>query len=141
MLLVLKAIHILSLAIGIGGSVAAAIVGARSAKSQAEVSHALGLIQKLLGRIVFAAIILLWITGIWMLSLAYGWQVKPLGQIFSWKMAAVVVLTIIATTSQILVLRATSKKQRPNPKVMKRLGQAGLLLAMLAAILAVYTFN
>ena len=141
MLLALKALHILSLAIGIGVSFAAAIVGARSARAEAEVAQALAGLQKLLGRVVFIAIIVLWISGLGMLAIAYDWQVKWLGSVFSWKMAAVVVLTAVAITSQILVSRAASRNQRPNAKIMKRLGQTGLASAILAAILAVYTFN
>lgn len=91
---ILKLIHVLAFSAGFGGSIAGAVVGIRSAKADASLRPAFGGIQVILGRIGFACIVLLWITGLWMFFRAYHGDAADLGLPFAIKMLAVIVATI-----------------------------------------------
>ena len=99
----------------------------------------LGAVQGRVGRVSFVALILLWITGGWMMSNAGGAAAMPL--IFWAKLAAVVVLTVVVLMLQWHGIRAARAKQPPPAATMARLGQIAGICAVLAVILAVVAFH
>ena len=88
-----------------------------------------------LSRIAYACLILLWITGIWMMiTRGYG----ALGMTFALKMLALIVLTAAATSLQYLSFKGP---QHPFPVSRDVLSIAGSTSAALVVIFAVMTFS
>lgn len=132
MFLTLKILHVLALAIGIGGGVSNAIIGAVAGPKDPALA---GAVQRRIGRASFVALIVLWATGFAMLALGPG--AAAFGLWFWLKMLAVVALTAAALRMQVAVLRgdpAVARLARP-------LGMAATGSAILAAIFAVLAFG
>ena len=135
-----KIIHFLSLAIGLGGSAASLLLGVRMVMAPADARPTLMGLQKLIGRIAFAALILLWLTGLYMLDALYGgWT--GMGSAFWLKIAAVAMLTLAAGTMQILGIRAQLTKTPPPRAAMMLLGMTANASAALAVVFAVLAFG
>ena len=132
MIATLKILHFLALAIGLGGGVASAIVGAKITANNPATGAP---VQKLLGRMAFAALIVLWITGIWLYRTLYPGAVPS--PWFWIKMAAVLVLTAAALAAQY-----TAFNPGPDtPARMKRLGMITTGAAALSVIFAGLAFT
>lgn len=132
MFLTLKALHFLALAIGLGGGVANIVIGAKAGADAPQVARP---IQKFISRLAFAALIMLWITGLWMIALNHSFA--TLGLWFWIKILVVLLLSAAAITAQISLLR-------PGPTTPARLKTLGLFItacATLAVILAVISFG
>lgn len=129
LLIILKLVHFFALAIGVGGGFATGVVGAMVGPKDPALA---GAVQTRIGRVGFGALILLWITGIWMLNT--GVQVASLGLTFWAKMACVALMTAISGWMQVMPV---AQKQALGP----RLGMAMMVLAILAIIFAILTFG
>lgn len=139
MIILAKILHFLSFSVGIGGGVAAMLAGIRAKSAAAEAGPALRGLQKIIGRISFGAIVLLWITGIYMVyALKGGWG--GLGTAFWLKMAAVVVLTGASLTAQYYSLTAAGRDPAVMGARMAKIGMTASASAILAVILAVFAF-
>jgi len=128
----LKIIHMLSLAVGIGGGMSSAIM---AAKAMPQAPAVVGPVMKLISRIGVVAIILLWITGLWMLSIKFPGA--DLGIWFWLKMLGATGLTGGALFYQYLSFFAPAKVPALGPK----LGPLMMASAIVAVIFAVVTFN
>ena len=131
MLAVLKIVHFLSLAVGLGGGIANGIFGAKVAPKAPE--HA-GPAQKLIGRLSFAALILLWVTGLWMIRASGG--IVALGLWFWVKMIAVLALTAAAVAMQLAYVTLPPEKLPARAKVLGMVMTAAATLAVVFAVLA-----
>jgi len=130
LLATLKIVHFLALAVGLGGGFANQILSAR-AGGHPDVARP---VQKTISRVAFAALVLLWVTGLWM---AWGRPIASLGPWFWVKMAAVLGLTGSAVTAQLAMLRP-----RPGtPALLKKLGMSMTVSAALAVVFAVLAFG
>lgn len=132
MLATLKILHFLALAIGLGGGLANLVIGQMAGAEGAPVTRP---IQKRIGRIAFGGLLLLWITGLWMVSLSYALGDLPLW--FWIKMLVVLAMTAAAVTAQLALLR-------PGPDTPAKLRKLGLIVsgaATLAVVLAVLSFG
>jgi len=132
MLATLKILHLLALAIGLGGGIANLVIGRMAGAEGAPVTRP---IQKRIGRIAFGGLLLLWITGIWMVSLSYTLGDLPLW--FWIKMLVVLAMTAAAVTAQVALLR-------PGPDTPAKLRKLGLIVSGAAALavgLAVLSFG
>ncbi|MEZ5667727.1 MAG: hypothetical protein R3F55_09915 [Alphaproteobacteria bacterium] len=139
-MLAVKIVHFLALAIGIGGSAANLLLAVRAATIPAEARPGLGAIQRLIGRVAFGCVLLLWASGLAMLYARYGgWAGQ--GVLFWLKIAAVAVLTVAATGLQVLTVRAQIAKAPPPRTAMLRLAVAANASAMLAVLFAVLAFG
>ncbi len=132
MLALLKIVHFLALAIGLGGGIANAIIGAKITTREPAMG---GPVQKLIGRLSFGALILLWITGLWMLFGYYGFANLSLW--FWVKILAVLGLTAAGVSAQLTML----KPGPDTPAKMKRLGMIMTGSASLAVVFAVLAFT
>ena len=140
MLEFLKIVHFLSLSVGIGGGVANGIIGARAAKVDPPVRAVLGGISGLIGRLSFVAIVLLWLTGIAMVYLAFGgWAELPTA--FWVKIAFVVVLTALSVWLNLLAMRARRTRTPPPAATMRTLGMVAGLCSLIIVIAAVIAFT
>ncbi|MFZ2101934.1 MAG: hypothetical protein WAU86_15350 [Oricola sp.] len=138
--IVVKIIHFLSFSVGIGGGVAAALIGARASRAPAEAVPVLRGLQKTIGRIAFAAVVLLWLTGGYMVeAIKGGWS--NLGTAFWLKIAAVVVLTAASATAQYMVLTIARRDPRRTGPTMAKIGMTATSAAIAALIFAVIAFS
>ena len=140
MLVLAKIIHFLCFSVGIGGGVAAMLAGIRAKAAPGEAVPVLRGIQKTLGRISFAAIVLLWLTGVYMIyAIKGGWG--ELNVFFWLKMAAVLVLTGASLTAQYFTLTAASRNPATMGPLMAKIGMTASGGAVLALIFAVIAFS
>jgi uncharacterized membrane protein len=140
MIEILKIVHYLSLAIGIGGGLANAIIGARAAMSDPPVKAVLGRISSIIGKTAGVAIILLWLTGIALVYLIFdGWATLPWA--FWIKLAFVVVLSLLSLRMNLYVMQAARTKSPPPAATMKKLGQGAMVSSLLIVIFAVIAFT
>ena len=130
-MLTLKALHILALAAGLGLGLANLVIGAMSADPAITRP-----IQKRLSRVAFAALIVLWITSVWMAVIAYTLSTLPFW--FWVKILVVLAMTAAAVTAQVALIRAPDPE---TPARLKRLTHIVTGSAALAVILAVIAFG
>lgn len=138
---ILKLIHVLSFSVVFGGSIAAAIMGIRSTRTDPAARTAFAGVQVILGRIGLAAIVLLWISGLWMFYADYDGDAARLGVPFAIKILAVIVATVASLAAQYLGMRARRLGVPPPVDLMKRIGQTTLAALLVAIVFAVYTFG
>jgi hypothetical protein len=140
MIEILKIIHFLSLAVGIGGGFANAVIGARAAASEPPVKVVLGGVSSGIGKASGVALILLWLTGISLVYLVFdGWANLPWA--FWVKLAFVVVLSLLSLRMNLYVMQAARTKTPPPAAAMKVLGQLAGLSSLLIVIFAVVAFT
>lgn len=138
MLIALKTIHFMSLAAGIGIGISSMILGIRAARSEGAAIGALRSAQGVLGRVALGAIILLWITGIWMWQ-AYHGGATSLS--FTAKIVFVVVLTALSSTMTVKGIIFARGGRPIDPIFAKRMGMAMGLMGILAVTTAVIAFT
>ncbi len=138
MLIALKIIHFMSLAAGIGIGISSMILGIRAARSEGPAIGALRSAQGVLGRVAFGAIILLWITGIWMWQ-AYRGGVTNVS--FDAKIAFVVLLTALSLTMTVKGIIFARGGAPIDPIFAKRMGMTMGLMGFLAVTMAVIAFT
>ena len=133
----LLVVHFMCLAVGIGGGVASAVMGATSESAEPDGKAALGKAAAIVSNIGAVAIALLWITGIWMVMTSFGGGTMPTA--FWLKMLGVVALTAAIIGMHLVKRRAAGGP--PPADTMKKLGQIALVSATFAVIMAVVTFG
>jgi len=140
MIILAKIIHYLCFSVGIGGGVAAMLAGIRAKGAAAEAVPVLRGIQKTLGRISFVAIMLLWVTGLYMIyAIRDGWA--GLGVFFWLKILAVLVLTGASLTAQYFTLTAAKRDPAVMGPRMAKIGMTASGSAVVALIFAVFAFT
>ncbi|QKV18441.1 hypothetical protein [Oricola thermophila] len=140
MIVIAKIIHFLCFTAGVGGGIAAALVGARAKGAGPDTAPVLRGIQRTLGRIGFGAVILLWLSGIYLVHAIHGgWT--GLGTVFWLKIVAVAVLTAASVTGQYIALTAARRDMTAMGPRMALIGMTATLAAITALILAVIAFG
>ncbi len=140
MLDLLKTIHFLSFAVAIGAGVSNLVLGARLSTFPPQAMPSLGGFRLLLGKLSTIGLILLWLSGIWMVAVTAGIGILD-NQTFLWKLAAVAVLTVLSIVANLAVAKAKKTGIPPDANRMKRLGIGSQAMAILALILAIVAFN
>ncbi|MBD3678729.1 MAG: hypothetical protein HUJ27_10055 [Rhodobacteraceae bacterium] len=135
----LLTIHFLSLAVGVGGGVASAVAAATAAGQEPPGKMAIGKVTSKVGDIGYAALILLWVTGLWLVFAEHG-GFGALPGTFTAKMVGVLGLTGALTAMQVVKRKAMAAGGPPNPATMKMLGQIALASSVFAVVMAVVTF-
>jgi uncharacterized membrane protein len=136
---VLIIIHYLSFAVAIGGGVANMFAAIQMKSAPPEAMPHLGAVQRNVGRASFGALIMLWITGGWMMSNAGGAAEMP--SIFWVKITFVLALTVISTMLQYHSITAARAGTPPPAAKMAKLSQLAGLCAIAAVILAATAFH
>jgi hypothetical protein len=135
-----KMIHMLALAVGVGGGVANLIAMQQLKAAEGPARAALAVAMRHVGQAAALALILLWVSGLALASALYdSWAALPL--LFWAKIAAVVALTAVSGTAQVLTLWGMARKSPPDPALMARLGKTGVALALTTTVLAVLAFS
>ena len=135
---ILKIIHFLSLAAGIGVGVANMVIGIRAATAEGLVIGALRGTQGALGRISFIAILLLWVTGLW---LWFGYHDTAASPLFIAKIIFVLILTAASLDMNIRGMKAAKSGPPIDPAYAKRAGMIMMAMAFLAVCTAVINFS
>ena len=140
MLLAIKIFHFIGLALLLGGGVCNGVVLGKAGTSDDAAKSALRSASRRLGQISFIGLIILWGTGIYMVSNSYGgWTEFP--TLFWGKMVAVVLLSVAALAAQMFSIVAIfSGSRTPREKVI-RLTAITTLLTLVALALAVWAFD
>ncbi len=140
MLLAIKIFHFIGLALLLGGGVCNGVVLGKAGTSDDAAKSALRSASRRLGQISFIGLIILWGTGIYMVSNSYGgWSNFP--TLFWGKMVAVVLLSVAALAAQMFSIVAIfSGSRTPREKVI-RLTAITTLLTLVALALAVWAFD
>ncbi|MFB9150944.1 hypothetical protein [Roseovarius ramblicola] len=135
MIELLKFLHFVALAVAIGGGVANMAASRQQARSQADVKQAFAAVQKNVARLSAISLAVLWITGIALVYAIYaGWS--GFTAAFWIKIAAVVALTVVSASAQILMAR-----KAPPPPIIRPLGLSGMVSALLSVLFAVIAFT
>mgnify|MGYP000081723161 FL=1 len=139
MIAFVKFLHFWALAIGIGGGMANMLAAPIARAADPAAKPFLAKLQRRIGQMGAGAILVLWITGIWLVAALYP-ALGGLPLLFWAKIAAVVVLTYFSARGQILSLRAMRGGPAPDPSVMRKIGMGGAASALAALALAVAAF-
>lgn len=138
MLELLKIIHFLALGAGVGLGVANMILGIRASKAEGPAIGTLRQSQGALGRAALVAIILLWITGVWMWA---GYHDLTMAPLFLLKIAAVLVLTLLSLTINMQGAKAARSGTPLDPEYAKKMGMGMSLMSLLSICIAVIFFT
>ncbi len=138
MYITLKIIHFLSFSAGIGVGVASMVLGIRAARAEGPAIGALRSASGALGRIGLGAIILLWVTGVWMMA---SFHRGSLDGLFLVKIGFVVVLTGLSLDLNIKGARAARGGAPVDPGYAKRSGMIMGAMSLLALVTAVLVFG
>ena len=135
-----KMIHMFALAVGVGGGVANLIAMRQLRAAEGPAKAALAVAMRQTGQAAALSLVLLWVSGIALAMAIYdSWTALPL--LFWAKIAAVVALTAVSGTAQVLTLWGMARKSPPDPALMAKLGKTGAALALTATALAVLSFS
>lgn len=140
MLLAIKVFHFIGLALLLGGGVCNGVLLNKAGTGDDAAKSALRSASRRIGQISFIGLLLLWGTGVYMVSNSYGgWTEFP--TLFWGKMVAVVILSVAAVAAQMYSLMAIFTGSRtPREKVI-RLTAITTLLTLVALLLAVWAFT
>lgn len=130
---ILKTVHLLSIGM-VALAVSNAILGPMSARAPDAAQPTIASVMKLFGRIGRAGLLLLWISGLWMVFDRYGGNFGAMPTVFHWKLAFVVLATI-----GIVVMDYSPLRFRPG--VVPVLGLASDLALAVVVVLAVVAFD
>jgi uncharacterized membrane protein len=135
----LKIFHLLGLILAFAGGIGNMFAGMKLSAIPPEGARAVGGFRISLGKLSTMGLILLWLTGVWMVATNGGWSVFD-DLTFVLKFAAVLVVTGFSIAANITVARARKAATPPDAARMKMIGQGAMLFALVAMILAVITF-
>jgi hypothetical protein len=136
----LKIIHFLSFSVAIGAGVSNQILGIRMVGFAPDAMPKIGAIRLALGKATTYGLILLWITGLLLISTTSGMAILQ-NTGFLYKMVAVLILTAVSIMANMTIAQARKTGTPPDAARMKRLGISGLALAVVTLILAVLAFS
>ncbi len=140
MLLAIKVFHFIGLALLLGGGVCNGVLLNKAGTGDDAAKSALRSASRRVGQISFIGLLILWGTGVYMVSNGYGgWTEFP--TLFWGKMVAVVILSVAAVAAQMYSLMAIfSGSRTPREKVI-RLTAITTLLTLVALLFAVWAFD
>lgn len=136
MIALLKIIHFVALAVGVGGAAANMIAMPVMKAADGPAKAAVGTSMRLVAQAAAISLIVLWLSGIVMVYAIWGgWAALP--AMFWVKLLDVIALTVVSGTVQYRVLSGTPL---PPPR-MAVMAKAGFVFAFGAVILAVIAFS
>ncbi|MEY4094831.1 MAG: hypothetical protein RLZZ53_2030 [Acidobacteriota bacterium] len=132
-------LHFVGLAMGLGSGFAQMVMARLIANASPQEKPVLGRFPPAMGKVGVIGLSLLWITGGLIVQYRYG-SFSVLPTTFVYKIAAVVLLTLVVIAIQVLQRKA----QKGDASAMARMQMLGRMtgpLAVIAIIFAVITFG
>ena len=136
-MLAVKFLHLLALMMGAAASIANLVLSVRSEKA-GENAPALLALRPIFSQIGLAAVLLIWITGVWLY--AVRWDSAALGAMFTLKLIAAALLLLAILVINIAGARA-ARTGTPMPMAIQKLGPATFVLTLIAVATAVWVFD
>lgn len=133
----LKIIHMFGLYVGGAAGIGNGLLTAKILKSDQPPPPYVGQVMGLIGKMGFVAIILLWVTGIWMVLITGG--LAGLNWAFWVKLLGATLVLIAASSMTVIAAKAEKAGTPPDLKKIKsisRLAHVGLPLAVIFAVIA-----
>ncbi len=140
MIEILKILHFIAIAGGVGASLSGLIVMRAAKAAEPQAAATLRSVTPRIGAMGAHSILLLWITGPLMLWLTYDGG-TALGPMFHAKMASAVLLTLVVASMRVTIRRAKAGRSAPLQPMMPKLGLASAILGPLTVALAVLAFT
>ena len=134
----LKILHFWALAAGLGFGLAGLVMMAMAKGAAPEAGAVVTKTRARLAQLSGAAIVVLWITGLWMWLTVYGGVVGPWLAV---KLLGVLALTGVSAYMNFALHRAARGGPRPVPARMAHLAKVAAGLAALIVVLAVLAFG
>ncbi len=136
-MLAVKFLHLLALMMGAAASIANLVLSVKSEKAGDAAATLLAL-RPVFSQIGLAAVLLIWITGVWLY--AVRWDSAALGPVFILKLIAAGLLLVAILAINLAGARA-KRTGTPMPMAIQRLGPATLVLTLIAVGTAVWVFD
>jgi uncharacterized membrane protein len=137
MIWLVKFLHIFALMLGSGAAFGNFAVARQIRLSAGAPPKELLALRPLMARTALVAIVLLWLTGLWLYTDAY--MGVPLGWAFHAKLGVAALLLVAIVAINIVARRAAAGT--PPPAWLPQLHIATRVLLVLAVALAVFVFN
>jgi hypothetical protein len=137
---ILLIIHFLSFAAAIGAGLANMAAGIKLTAMPPDAMPGIAGFRMSLGKMSTVGLILLWLTGVGLVTQIHGWAVFS-NMMFLMKLVTVIGLTVLSAMANMAVIPARKSGTPPDIEKMKRLGMASQALAVLALIFAVFAFS
>ena len=138
---ILLIVHFIGFVLGFAGGIATAITMRASAGASADGAAALRRLPPIFANVSFAGLVLLWVTGLILIWSAFGGP-QNLPGLFWLKIVFVLILTALAIGQHVIygrIKRGAASAQMVG--MLKKLGPASGLSALLALIVAVFVFH
>lgn len=136
-MLIIKFLHLLALMMGAAASIANLVIASKAITTD-NGREALLALRPLFSRLGLLAVLLIWITGVWLYIERFGGA--ALGPVFTVKIIAAALLLFAIAAINIAGMRA-KRSGRPVPGPIQKLGPATLLLTLIAVAAAVWVFD
>jgi hypothetical protein len=137
MIILLKIIHMFSLYVGGAAGIGNGLLLSKTLKSGQPPSPVVAQVMGLIGKMGFVAIILLWLSGIGMITLNNAWS--TLGWAFWVKLVGASLVLVAASSMTVIAVKAEKAGVPPNPWLIKKfsyLAHVGLPVAVIFAVIA-----
>lgn len=137
MLVLLKIIHMFGLYVGGAAGIGNGLLLSKTLKSGQPPSPVVGQVMRLIGRMGFVAIVLLWISGLGIIAVTDAWA--TLGWAFWVKLVGATLVLVAASIMTAMSIKAEKTGTPPDMKKIKavsKLAHVGLPLAVIFAVIA-----
>ena len=133
-------IHIIAVAMGLGGGLAN-ILARRQMKNADPVTYpAFALVGAAIGKMATSGLLLLWISGVWMSSIRYD-GIADIPVLLWMKIIVVLAMTAISAMLNIMIIKSQRSGTPPDAERLSRLSHSISGLAVLTVLIAVWIFH
>jgi hypothetical protein len=138
-LIFIKFLHYLAIVFSGGALVGGGLINLVYTKANKIPDDNVGKISKILGYSGLISLIILWITGIFLVKIIYG--SFSINSAFNIKILAAALLLILSFIANIHIYNSSKKKLPPNKKILKATIISGRVLVLIVLLAAAIAFN
>jgi hypothetical protein len=132
-------LHLLAMATAMGGGFANIIAKRQMAKADPVTFPGMAMAAGAVGKLSSSALVVLWITGIWMTSLKYG--LANMTALFWIKITVVGALTLVVISLNLMMIRAKKSGTPPDSAKADKHAYTISILGILTVAIAVILFR
>jgi len=139
MFTVLMILHFIALGMSMGGGMSNILAKRQMAKVDPSSFPGMAKAAEAVGKMASSGLVLLWITGVWMTTIKYGWDGVPY---LLWvKISIVGVLTLVVVSFNVMMIRAKKAGTPPDSAKVDQHAYLINVLAIIVVIIAVVLFR